>query len=170
MARLRGLLVLVILGVIGYSLIRPGGRSGAGVGGYKVVGVTDGDTITVISPGGRSYKRTRVRLWGIDCPEKSQAFGQRAKEFTSGLVFGKQVYLDIRDTDRYGRSVAVVTADGKVVNEELVKAGFAWWYEQYAPGETRLKRYQDEARSARRGLWADGAAEPPWDYRRERRR
>lgn len=170
MRRLRALVVLAIVVLAAVGFMRTGRRGGPGVGGYKVVGVTDGDTITVISPGGRSYKRTRIRLWGVDCPEKSQAFGQRAKQFTSDLVYGKEVSLDERDVDRYGRTVAVVRVDGKVLNEELVKAGYAWWYERYAPGEARLRDLQAEARSARRGLWVDANAEPPWDYRREKRR
>ncbi len=90
----------------------------------RVVGVSDGDTITVLSKG----KPVRIRLHGIDCPEKRQAFGNRAKQATSKLVFGQTVTVHVMDKDRYGRTVGeVILPDGRVLNQELVKAGFAWW-------------------------------------------
>ncbi|MFO8084826.1 MAG: thermonuclease family protein [Desulfobacterales bacterium] len=93
----------------------------------KVVGVSDGDTVTVLV----NKTQVKVRLYGIDCPEGGQDFGRRAKQFTSGMVFGKNVTLEIHDTDRYGRSVANVIVDGKSLNEELVNAGYAWIYPHY---------------------------------------
>src|SRR2546422_9117216 len=96
----------------------------------KVVGVTDGDTISVMHNG----RAEKIRLHGIDCPEKGQAFGQRAKQFTSTLVFGKEVTVTVQDSDKYGRTIGEVTLlDGRVLNHELVKAGLAWWYRKYAP-------------------------------------
>ncbi len=89
----------------------------------KVVGVADGDTITVL----RDRTQMRVRLDGIDCPESGQAFGSRAKAFTSELTFGKVVTVRPRNKDRYGRIVAeIVLADGRDVNHELVRTGSAW--------------------------------------------
>ncbi len=94
----------------------------------KVVGVSDGDTITVLHNG----KGERIRLHGIDCPEKRQAFGKRAKQFTSKLVFGKTVTVQFVDRDRYGRTVGVVLLpDGRSLNHELVRAGLAWMYRRY---------------------------------------
>ncbi len=88
-----------------------------------VVGVSDGDTITVLHKG----KGERIRLHGIDCPEKRQAFGNRAKQFTSNLVFAKTVTVQGVDRDRYGRTVGVVLLpDGRSLNHELVRAGLAW--------------------------------------------
>ncbi len=89
----------------------------------RVVGVSDGDTITVLHKG----KGERIRLHGIDCPEKRQAFGNRAKQFTSKLVFGNTVTVQVMDRDRYGRTVGVVLLpDGRSLNHELVRAGLAW--------------------------------------------
>ncbi len=88
-----------------------------------VVGVTDGDTIKVM---GSHNKQVKIHLYGIDCPEKSQAFGKKAKQFTSGMVFGKIVEVDPVTVDRYGRTIALVyDTDGKSLNEELIRAGLA---------------------------------------------
>lgn len=130
----------------------------------KVVGVSDGDTITVLDA---NEKQGKVRLHGIDCPESGQAYGSKAKEFTSEACFGKTVSVDILTTDRYGRFVATVTLpDGKKLNDELVKAGLAWWYQQYAPDDVILKANHAEAEAAKRGLWADPNPIAPWDFRR----
>lgn len=89
----------------------------------KVVAVQDGDTITVL----HDKNPTKVRLYGIDCPEKRQAFGTRAKEFTSDLVFGKVVDVETVDVDRYKRTVGIVRLpEGTVVNQEIIRAGYAW--------------------------------------------
>ena len=89
----------------------------------RVVAISDGDTIRVLHSG----REVRVRLNGIDCPEKGQSFGTRAKEFTGDLVFDRTVTIRVRDIDRYGRTVAdVVLADGRMLNHELVRAGLAW--------------------------------------------
>jgi len=91
----------------------------------KVVGVTDGDTIKVLLRG----KAVKIRLNGIDCPERKQPFGRKARIFTSELVAGKVVKVEKVDTDRYGRMVAnVYLPEGRMLNQELVRAGLAWWY------------------------------------------
>ncbi len=133
----------------------------------RVVGVADGDTITVLHNG----KGERIRLHGIDCPEKRQAFGNRAKQFTSTLVFGNTVTVQVVDRDRYGRTVAeVLLPDGRSLNRELVRAGFAWWYWRYTPDNETLAQLEREARGAKRGLWADPHAVPPWEWRGMRKR
>ncbi len=96
----------------------------------KVVGVHDGDTITVYD--GR--EQTRIRLDGIDCPENGTDFSQRAKQFASDLVFGKQVRIEGKERDRYGRLVARVKVDGTDVSLALVEAGLAWHYKRYSKG------------------------------------
>ncbi len=94
----------------------------------KCVGVTDGDTITVLV----GTEQMKIRLEGIDTPETGQDFATRAKQFTSGLVFGKHVHILPKEKDRYGRLVARVQVEGKDVSLELVKAGLAWHYNRYS--------------------------------------
>ena len=118
----------------------------------RVVGISDGDTITVLTA---DKTQQRIRLFGIDAPETGQDFGGRAKQAASGLAFGKQVTVRVRDKDRYGRTVAeVILPDGRSLNHELVKDGLAWWYRSYAPTDTELARLESEARTAKRGLWS----------------
>jgi micrococcal nuclease len=131
----------------------------------KVVGVLDGDTLEVMQNG----RAVRVRLAEVDCPEKSQPYGARAKQFTSKLAFGQQVKLVVRDHDRYGRTVAeVILPDGQSLNRELVRAGYAWWYRQYSHDAT-LGKLESEARSGRLGLWSDPRPVPPWEWRKDKR-
>lgn len=131
----------------------------------KVVGVADGDTITVL----RNRSEMRIRLDGIDCPESGQAFGSRAKARTSELVLGKVVKVRPGKKDRYGRTVAtVLLSDGRNLNHELVRAGFAWWVRKYAPHDSELARLEAEAQVARRGLWSDGHPIEPWQWRNTR--
>ncbi len=112
----------------------------------------------------------RIRLHGIDCPEKRQAFGNRAKQFTSKLVFGNTVTVQVMDRDRYGRTVGVVLLpDGRSLNHELVRAGLAWMYRRYTNDQS-LSDLEEEARVARRGLWADRNPIPPWEWRSMRKR
>ncbi len=132
----------------------------------RVVGVSDGDTITVMHNG----KGERIRLHGIDCPEKRQAFGKRAKQFTSNLVFAKTVTVQALDLDRYGRTVGVVLLpDGRSLNHELVRAGLAWMYRRYTNDQS-LSDLEEKARVARRGLWVDANPIPPWEWRIMRKR
>ncbi len=89
---------------------------------------------------------------------------------TSNLVFGKTVTVQVLDRDRYGRTVGdVLLRDGRSLNREQVRAGFAWWYRRYAPDDEILKQLEQEARDAQRGLWADPHAVPPWEWRRMRK-
>lgn len=131
----------------------------------RVVAVADGDTVSVMHLG----KSEKVRLNGIDCPEEGQAFGTRAKQFTSELAFGKEVAVRTKDRDKYGRTVGdVVLPDGRFLNRELVAAGLAWWYRAYSNDET-LGELEVEAKAAKRGLWIDSNPQPPWEFRRSPR-
>ena len=129
----------------------------------EVVGITDGDTIDVV----RNRASVRVRFNGIDSPERGQAFGTRASQYASELAFRQAVTVEVVDIDRYGRYVGdVYLPDGRMLNRELVRAGFAWWYRQYAPNDKVLEQLEREAREARRGLWANPNPIAPWDFRR----
>ncbi len=128
-----------------------------------VVGIIDGDTIDVLV----DRSAVRVRLHGIDCPEKSAPFGNQAKKFASDLAFKKTVTVHTTDIDKYGRIVGeVILPDGKSLNRELVRAGYAWWYRQYAPGDKELEALEKAARASQKGLWADPDPTPPWEWRR----
>lgn len=129
----------------------------------RVVGVSDGDTLTALATGNRQVK---VRLHGVDAPETGQDFGSRAKQAASDLAFGSQVTFREVDRDRYGRTVAeVVLPDGRSLNREMVRAGMAWWHRQYAPANRELAALEAEARAAKRGLWSQSGPVPPWDWR-----
>ncbi len=132
----------------------------------KVIGIKDGDTFEVLY----DSVPERVRLAEIDCPEKKQAFGMKAKQYASDLCFGKTVTVVNTGRDRYGRIVGkITTQEGTNVNEQMIKAGFAWHYKQYSDN-AKLDDYEAQAREKHLGLWADDNPTPPWDYRKERRR
>ena len=129
----------------------------------RVVGVVDGDTIDVLHNG----KAKRVRLYGIDCPEKKQPYGKKAKRFTSNLAFRKIVTVIVKGHDRYGRTIGeVILSNGKSLNRELVKAGYAWWYRKYGPKDYALKILQDISRDSKIGLWAGAEPMAPWEFRK----
>lgn len=130
----------------------------------KVVGVSDGDTITVL----KDREQVKVRLVEIDAPEKGQAFGNRSKQALSELVRGKQVEIRERGTDRYGRTLGRIYQSGLDVNAEMVRRGMAWVYVKYVK-DKRLNQLEAEARKQRRGLWADEDPVPPWEWRRARK-
>lgn len=134
----------------------------------KIVGVTDGDTVTLLTA---DNKQVKIRLNGVDAPETRQPFGAASKQFASKAVFGKQVQAVVKDTDRYGRTVAVILGpDGANLNQALVRNGMAWWYRKYAASDTSLKQLEAEARAAKRGLWAESkTAVAPWDWRKGKR-
>lgn len=133
----------------------------------RVVGITDGDTIKVLDS---SKTEIKVRLAGIDSPEKDQAFGQRAKQNLSDLVFGEEVRIDCRKKKSYERQVCVVYLADNDINLEQVRAGMAWWSRKYAHEQSVQQRVDYEAaeRNAieeKRGLWADPSPVPPWEWR-----
>jgi len=132
----------------------------------KVVRAADGDTITVLKSGD---ERTRVRLHGVDCPERSQPFGKKAGIFTRALTVGTTVKVNVKDIDRYGRVVGrVMLSNGKNLGEELLRAGLAWHYKRYSKSK-KLAALEAEARQKKRGLWGDKTSEAPWTYRRRKK-
>jgi len=141
-------------------------RKAEAEGEGAVIRVRDGDSI-VVQQGGVDIE---VRLDGIDCPELAQAYGRMAKGFTSDLALRRQVRLAANGKDKYDRVLAeVVLPDGRSLNRELVAAGYAWWFRRYSTDRS-LEALEQEARTARRGLWADANPVPPWDFRAAERR
>lgn len=137
----------------------------------KVVGVADGDTVTVLDQAGVQH---RVRLAGIDAPEKRQPFGAASKQSLAKLVFQKSVVVETHKTDRYRREVGKVLVNGEDANLAQVRAGLAWHYKQYsneqsADDRQAYARAEAQARESRFGLWANPEQIPPWEFRRQRR-
>jgi endonuclease YncB( thermonuclease family) len=133
----------------------------------RVVGVADGDTITVLDADKRQH---RIRLNGIDAPETGQPFSTVSKSHLSSLVFNREVVVVGRKIDRYGRLIGTVLAGDVNANLEQLKAGLAWFYRAYAvdvPSNLRpfYEAAEREARGAQRGLWSDGQPLAPWDHR-----
>jgi endonuclease YncB( thermonuclease family) len=133
-----------------------------------VVGLTDGDTTKVLTA---NKQLLRVRVAWIDAPESSQAFGQRARQAMSALVFGKDVELRFHTVDRYGRIVAMVFVDGENAGLELIRQGLAWKFDRYLPEaspdiQQSCTATEATARTTRIGLWVDPDPQPPWEYRK----
>lgn len=160
LARGLALAVLLVLGVPALAHQLSG----------RVVAVADGDTITVLDADLRQH---RVRLAGIDAPEKRQAFGTQSRKSLANKVFRRQVRIEFTKRDRFGRIVGkVFSAEGDVGLGQL-KAGLAWHYRAYARQQTQTDRHaysvaEAHARRARRGLWTETAPRPPWVFRRAR--
>lgn len=137
----------------------------------RVVGIADGDTVTVLD---KDFQQHKVRLSGIDAPEKSQAFGNLSKQHLASLVFGRPVTVQAYKTDRYGRTVGKVLVEGIDANLEQIRAGLAWHYKEYEREQETSDRKayataEERARLAQRGLWRESGALPPWEYRHQRR-
>ncbi len=134
----------------------------------KVVKITDGDTLYVLDA---NYEQHKIRLAGIDAPERKQAYGLASRKHLLSIVAGKQVTVEYQKRDRYRRIIGKVLVDGIDVCLEQVKAGLAWHYKKYqheqSPEDQRL--YADaehKARNERLGLWRENNPNPPWEYRR----
>ena len=137
----------------------------------RVVGVSDGDTITVLDD---AKTQRKVRFAGIDAPERGQAFGERSKQSLSALVFQKRVEARCHKKDRYGREVCAVFVSLRDVGLEQIRLGMAWHYKEYQHEQTTHDRlvYRDEEESAkarRVGLWKDANPVPPWEWRKSDR-
>lgn len=133
----------------------------------RVVGVSDGDTITVL---GESKTKFVIRLMGIDAPEKAQAFGQESKQSLTELIYDRDVEVTWFKRDRYGRTVGLVRVNGVDVCLEQIKSGFAWHYKQYEREQTTEDRVsyaeaERVARSARLGLWSEDSPIEPAQFR-----
>ena len=135
----------------------------------KVIGVMDGDTIKILTIDKKQHK---IRLAEIDTPEKKQPYGQKAKQALSDMIYRKNVNVKVSTTDRYGRKIGQIYLGDKWINGELVKEGHAWVYRRYArENKQRLLMLENNARKARKGLWALSEAEriEPWLWRKANR-
>lgn len=130
---------------------------------YRVERVVDGDTLVVVDSGGA---RHRLRLWAIDAPESKQSFGEASRRHLAEHVGGKLVRVEVVNTDRYGRLVAVVYVGDENENLMQVQDGYAWHYAAYAKNATDYSDAEKTARREHRGLWQDSDPVPPWDFRR----
>jgi len=130
----------------------------------QVVSVIDGDTIELLDP---YMKLHKIRLYCIDAPEKSMPFGQRAKQKLSELIYSKDLSINVTDTDRYGREIGDLILNGRSINLEMVRSGFAWEYPKYCR-DSAYWSAQNKAAAARLGLWADRDPIPPWEYRKRK--
>jgi endonuclease YncB( thermonuclease family) len=137
----------------------------------KVVGVTDGDTVTVLDAQNTQHK---IRLAGIDAPEKGQPFGSVSKESLSDLAYGQTVNIEWQKRDKYGRLVGKIIVGGEDANLEQVLRGLAWHYKEYAreqspEDQSAYASAEESARSAKTGLWAETEPVPPWAWRKMKR-
>ena len=138
----------------------------------RVVRIADGDTVTLLD--GTNIQH-RLRLQGIDAPESHQAFGEQSKQSLSKMIFDKNVTAACDKTDQYGREVCKILFDDKDINLEQVKAGMAWHYKEYEREQSNADRVtyahaEEEARNARRGLWADANPIEPSEFRRDEKK
>lgn len=132
----------------------------------KVVAITDGDTFVLLDSNKVQHK---VRLAGIDAPEKTQDFGMQAKLYLSNSIFGKTIKVEYNAQDKYQRILGVVQLDSKVVNEEIIEKGLAWAYLKYLDNTNQhYKTLMETAQNLRIGLWSIPNAVATWDYRHSR--
>lgn len=136
----------------------------------KVVGVSDGDTITVLDSTKTEHK---IRLMGIDAPEKSQDYGTQSKRALSDLIYQKQISIEYKKTDKYKRKVGKVIFEGKDVCLQMIELGLAWHYKEYEKEQSQADRdlYSNaelKARNEKKGLWHQSAAVKPSDFRKSK--
>ena len=137
----------------------------------KVVNVSAGDIVKVVRVD--TGKQVKIRLAGIDSPERLQAYGLEARNYVAGLIVGEIVEVEIVGSDRDGRMLGYIWLDGKDINLKIIVAGYAWLYRQYAPAsKRRAAKYHNAEVSAKirqAGLWQDSEPEPPWQWRQTHR-
>ncbi|MGD9950645.1 MAG: thermonuclease family protein, partial [Desulfobulbus sp.] len=131
-----------------------------------VLSISDGDTIIVLHEG----KREKIRLYGIDCPEKDQVGGEEARKLTLALISGRRIEVEAKGKDRYGRTVGLVKIDSTSLNESLILNGYAWVYWQYCDEKfcSTWLQLEGEARKQKKGMWKNPDAIPPWEWKEDR--
>jgi micrococcal nuclease len=161
MKRIKVALPLSVLLVALAVLVSPG-IAAADIFSGKVISVVDGDTINIQ----HDNVREKVILYGIDCPESTQAFGKEATKFTDEACFQKVVNVEDHGKDSRGRTIGVVLLpDGTNLNRALVKQGLAWWSDKYAAKDATLKQLHETAKASHIGLWSEPNPVPPWIFR-----
>jgi endonuclease YncB( thermonuclease family) len=137
--------------------------------GYKVIGVKDGDTFVILLDG----KEQTVRFAHIDCPEKKQPFGNKAKQFVSDMCFGSYVKLIINEKNKFDRNkrliAEIILSDGRNLNKELVRNGLAWHFKKYSKSE-EYSELENEARNNKIGIWSEPNPIAPWEWRKSKRK
>jgi endonuclease YncB( thermonuclease family) len=127
----------------------------------KVIKIADGDTYTLLND---ENKPVKIRMYGMDCPEKMQPYGRVAKDYLASLIFSKIVEIKVLKADRFGRILAVTFCEGKNINEEMLKAGLAWHYKYY-DSNARWAELEQKAKEKKVGLWKDSHPIAPWEWR-----
>jgi endonuclease YncB( thermonuclease family) len=128
----------------------------------RILSVADGDTFTLDVNG----QKVKVRLYGIDCPERDQPYGKEARDFVLDWVRGRPVSIKSRGKDQYERVLGEAFIGESNLNKELLAHGYAWWYESHAKTRKDYRELQQQAQQARRGLWSDPEPITPWEFRR----
>lgn len=126
----------------------------------KVIGISDGDTITLLV----GKLQHKIRLEHIDAPESSQSFGTKAKKKLSDLLYGKTATVELAKKDRYGRYLGIVFVGSQEINLEMVRSGFAWHFKKFSKS-SKYADAEEEAKSKKLGLWSEKKPIPPWEYR-----
>lgn len=134
-----------------------------------IVGISDGDTLTARCGEPGSYEQDKVNLVAIDAPERRQHYGNRSRQELSDICFQANATIKAHYSDRWGRNVADVECNGVDATRHMLSSGYAWVYDRYAGNHQHLYPLQEEARTARRGLWQGNVQIPPWEWRRNRR-
>ncbi len=138
----------------------------------KVIKITDGDTVHVLDA---NHHKEKIRLAGIDTPERKQPFGSKAKQFLASLIGNKYVKVEFEKRDRYGRIVGKILYQGKDINLEMIRAGLAWHYKKYQQEQSKFDRNLYAAadsfvKTNKIGLFQDKKAVPPWEWRKMKRK
>jgi endonuclease YncB( thermonuclease family) len=131
----------------------------------KVVKIADGDSFTILTDG---KMQVRVRMHGIDAPEKGQAYSQVSKQYLSNLIFNQKVTVEVNSRDKYRRVVGMVFVGDKNINETMLSEGLAWHFIRYDKNKT-WSSLQEQAKRAKKGLWKDANPIAPWDYRKSKK-
>lgn len=131
----------------------------------RVIAIKDGDTVIVLDT---LSHQTTLRLAEVDCPEKNQPFGTKSKQFTSDQIYLKTIKYIVTDTDRYGRSIAMIyyDTDNKYLSAEIIKAGMGWHYKRYSTSK-ELATFEDNAKRNKIGLWVDNNPINPSEWRKK---
>lgn len=162
-------LSLLILLVIPFSCVKTGEKRSVSADNSvtgKVIKIIDGDTYDILT---ENTETLRVRMEGIDAPERGMAFYRVSKNYLGELCFGQTIKIVQTDTDQYGRAVAWgFLPDGRELGHEMIKAGMAWHFKKYN-SDKDLALLENEAREAKRGLWRDANPIAPWELRKKQR-
>lgn len=163
MKRLRILIALIVALAMGTLDLEYPATASKKSYNAKVIGIADGDTVVIR----RNGRKEKVRLFGVDCPEKRQAFGPDASQFTHLVTLNTNVTVVPVHQDRYGRVVAyLILENGRNFNYLLVSEGLAWWFRRYAPNDFQFAGREILARLKGKGLWLEASPVPPWEYRK----